>query len=137
MKAKTTGKLTMASIVAVAVALIPLAVYADGLAQTDAQKDAEIASLKRQIYQCRHHKRRHHRAASYTLNKTTESKTVIEKPVVVEKEKVIEKQVVVEKPGEVILEKPAETEQKVVVQHAPHHMKLIHIGIPFIGLDLF
>ena len=124
----------MASIVAVATALMPLVVYADGLAQTDSAKDAEIASLKKQIYQCRHHHRRHHRT-SCTINRTTESKTVVERPV--ERERVIEKQVVVEKPGEVILEKPAETEQKVVVQHAPHHKKLIHIGIPFIGLDLF
>ncbi|MBX9721448.1 MAG: hypothetical protein K2X81_08650 [Candidatus Obscuribacterales bacterium] len=132
MKAKVSGqKLALGSIVAAAtIAMIPL------MAQASDSQAAEITSLKKQVYACHHHVRRHHHAAYVMpISRTIEKQTIIERPVVVEK--VIEKQVVVEKQGDLILERPMELERKVVVEHAAHHKHLLHLGIPFISVNLF
>ncbi len=134
MKAKISGKLALGSIVAAAaIALIPL------MAQADGSQSAEITSLKKQVYACHHH-RRHHRSACVapTTTKIMEKQTIIERPVterIIERN--IEKQVIVKEPGELILERPVVLEQKVVVEHAAHHKHLLHLGIPFISVNLF
>jgi hypothetical protein len=131
MKSKT-GKYALGSLVALlAIASAPL------MAQADNAQAAEIASLKRQIYECRHHhhKRVHRTCITSTTNKTVEKQAIIQQPVVVEK--VIEKQVQLPAEKEVILEKPMELDRKVVVEHAAHRKHLLHLGIPFIGVTLF
>jgi hypothetical protein len=138
MKARVLGIKTLGSVVAATlVATIPLMAQA-----TDAEQ-AEIANLKRQIYDCHHHKR-HHRAACTIQPTTRVIEKTIEKPVVIEKiiEKpvIVEKQVMVEKQTEsqAVVEQPMEVmQQRVVVEHSKHRTHLLHFGIPFIGLNLF
>jgi len=132
MKAKISQKLAVASIIAAAtITLLPLS----GLASTNSDQSAEITSLKRQIYACHHHKR-HHRSAYVLKSQNTliERKVIVEKPVV---ERVIEKEVLVKEPGEIVLERPMQLENKVVVEHAAHRKHLLHMGIPFLSVNLF
>lgn len=139
MKAKLSGKLALGSIVAAAaIAMIPLMAQAQGMAQLDDSKSAEIASLKKQIYACHHHKR-HHRTAFImpVSSRIVEKQTIIEKEVPVTVEKIVEKQVIVKEPGQLIVERPMEVERKVVVEHAAHHKHLLHLGIPFLSANLF
>jgi hypothetical protein len=138
MKAKVSGKVALGILAAFAVAVTPIMAQADSLSQSDNSKSAEIVSLKKQLFACHHPKRYHHRRAACVFsreNKVFEKQTIIEKPVIIEK--VVEKQVTVEKPGELILERPMEVERKVVVEHAAHHRHLLHLGIPFINVNLF
>jgi hypothetical protein len=108
-------------------------------ASTSAAQNAEITSLKRQIYLCHHHK--HHRRVC-TAPTVMEKQVIIEKPVVVEK--IVEKQVFVDRPA--VIEKqidkqvvvaPVEMERRVVVEHSAHRKHLLHFGIPFISVALF
>ncbi len=136
---------TIGSIVtAVMLATIPLMGQAVDVKSTTLQgtaaDKAEIASLKRQIYECRHHRRRHH---ARTATRVVENQVVIQKPQIIERERIVEKQVFVDRPTvvekqveqQVVLEQPME--RRVVVEHAAHHKHLLHLGIPFIGVNLF
>lgn len=136
MKARVSGVKSLGSFVAAAVAaMIPQMVQASGAQSTDAQSK-EIASLKQQIYMCHHHKRhRHHAAATQrvTLQNVSEKPVTIEK--VVEKQVYVDRPVVVEK--RVAVERPVEIQQQVIVEHSKHRRHLMHIGVPFIGVNLF
>jgi hypothetical protein len=131
MKSRLAGKIALGSLVAASFfAMTPL------MAKADNAQAAEIASLKQQIYACRHHRRHHHvTTAVFKENRVIERQTIIEKPVVVEK--IVEKQVTLPAEQEVILEKPVELDRKVVVEHSAHRKHLLHLGIPFIGVNLF
>lgn len=135
MKTKISRLTALGSIAVLAMAIFPLMANADGAAMSDNGKSAEIASLKKQIYACHHHIRHHRTAFILPTQRVIERQTIIEKPVVMEK--VIEKQVVVQQPGELILERPMQLENKVVVEHAAHHKHLLHLGIPFLSVNLF
>jgi len=128
MKARLFGSL--GSLVAVAaIVASPLAAIADGYME-EPQPQTQVR-----------HKLRKHRAARTTqqMTRIIEKNTVVERPVVVEK--VVEKQVFVDRPTivekEVIVDRPVEIDRKVVVEHAKHRKHLFHLGIPFIGVDLF
>lgn len=127
MTARLFGTKTLGSVLAAAiVASLPMAAQADGY----------YAEMREQRPAIKRHKVRH-RAARTITNTVTER--IVEKPVIIEK--VVEKQVFVDKPTivekEVVIEKPMEMDRKIVVEHPRHKKHLIHIGIPFIGLDLF
>jgi hypothetical protein len=129
MKSKT-GKYALGSLIALlAIATAPL------MAQANDAQASQIASLKRQVYECRHHHHRRIHRTCVTTNKTIEKEAIIQQPVIVEK--VIEKQVQLPAEQEVILEKSMGVDNKVVVEHAAHRKHLLHLGIPFIGVTLF
>lgn len=140
-KSKAVGSI----IVAVIMSTIPLMAQAVDVKSTNFSSRAsdreEIASLKRQLYMCRHHKRKHHR--SHNVQRVIENRVVIQKPQIIERERIVEKQVFVDRPTiverqveqQVVLEQPME--RRVVVEHAARHKHLLHFGIPFIGINLF
>jgi hypothetical protein len=138
MKARVSGIKTLGSFIAAAVvATIPQMVQASGPQTSSASESSEIASLKRQIYLCHHHKRRHRQICPVTQQ--AEKQTIIEKPVIIEK--VVEKQVFVDRPvvveKQVAIERPVEMQQEVIVEHSKHRRHLLHFGVPFIGVSLF
>ncbi len=144
MKARVSGIKTLGSFVAAAVvAMIPQMVQASGQqtnsASTDTAQSREIASLKQQIYMCHHHKRHHRQASTQRLTQQAVNQTVVSKPVIIEK--VVEKQVFVDRPvvaeKQVAIVKPVEIQQEVIVEHSKHRRHLLHVGIPFIGVNLF
>lgn len=124
MKAKFGTKTLGGLLVAAVFASMPIAANADGYM-------AEMQPPKR-------HKIRTHKVNRRQVSSTVQTQQiVVEKPVVVEKivEKTVEVPTIIEK--EVVVEKPLELDRKIVVEHPKHRKHLIHIGIPFIGLDLF
>jgi hypothetical protein len=145
MKTTLSGMKALEGIVAAAiVATTPLMVQAT---ETDAKtasalpktaESMEIASLKRQIYLCHHHKR-HARACPLPVAKVIEKTVVVEKPVTVEK--IVEKQVFVERPAlvekQTAVETQVEMDRRVIVEHSAHRRHLLHLGIPLISVNLF
>lgn len=125
MKAKFGTKTLGGLLVAAVFASLPIAAHADGYMEMQAPAP-------------KRHKIRTHRVQRRQVSSTVQTQQiVVEKPVVVEKivEKVVEKPTIIEK--EVVVEKPLEMDRKIVVEHPKHRKHLIHIGIPFIGVDLF
>lgn len=123
MKAKFGTKTLGAVLLAAICASLPIAANADGYMP-------EMQPKRHKIFH-----RSHRRTVSTTVSQ--ERDTVVEKPVVVEKvvEKIVEKPTIIEK--EVVVEKPLELDRKIVVEHPKQRKHLIHLGIPFIGVDLF
>ncbi|MBX9573242.1 MAG: hypothetical protein K2X77_30365 [Candidatus Obscuribacterales bacterium] len=126
MKAKFGTKTLGGILVAAIFASMPIAANADGY-----MAEMRPAAPKR-------HKIRTHRVQRRQVSSTVQTQQiVVEKPVVVEKivEKTVEVPTIIEK--EVVVERPLEMDRKIVVEHPKHRKHLIHIGIPFIGVDLF
>lgn len=112
------------------------------IADSSQSGDAEeISKLKKQLYDCHHHKkRRKHRKVAHTCvlkeAQVIERTTVVERPTIIERERIVEKEVMpVMVDKEMIVERAMDN--AVVVEHPKTRKHLLRFGIPFISVTLF
>jgi len=139
MKVKFLGVTTAAVLAAAFAVMLPQTAVA-----STSSDQLEIKQLKLQLSQCKYHRmhRRHYTASKQVV---VQSPVILQSPAA--KEIVVEKQVFVDRPintieekvveKQVLLRRPVEFEQRVIVEHSKHRMHLLHLGIPFIGVNLF